>query len=249
MKPEDAVALGLFALAMGLVIYFSMRSSSTFKRRGNPPLVETREVGTGAEDASGRLSPLILYPPLTIALIVISVAISLMSNMGSSLPDLKTLLIADPESHGLLEIGAGEVWRLITPIFIHFGPIHLLFNMMWLWDLGKLIEVKKGHWFIAGFVLATGISSNLAQYLVTGSPLFGGMSGVVYGLLGYIWIQGLRDLGFGYVLHKQTVIMMLGWFILCWTGILGPIANWAHTAGLAIGIAWGYVESGLSKFE
>ena len=75
------------------------------------------------------------------------------------------------------------------------------------------------------------------------------MSGVVYGLLGYIWIQGLRNLGFGYVLHKQTVIMMLGWFILCWTGILGPIANWAHTAGLAIGIAWGYVESGLSKLE
>ena len=166
---------------MGVVIFFSVRSSSKFKRRGNPRLLETREVGTGAEDSSSHFSRLILYPPLTIALIVISVAISLMSNMGSSVTDLKALFIADPESHGLLEIGAGEVWRLITPIFVHFGPIHLLFNMMWLWDLGKLIEAKKGHWFTAGFVLAAGISSNLAQYLVTGSPLFGGMSGVVYG--------------------------------------------------------------------
>jgi membrane associated rhomboid family serine protease len=72
--------------------------------------------------------------------------------------------------------------------------------------------------------------------------LFGGMSGVVYGLLAYVWMQGRYNQRFGYALHKSTAVMMLVWFVLCWTGLLGPIANWAHTTGLLIGLAWGYLE-------
>ena len=89
-------------------------------------------------------------------------------------------------------------------------------------------------------------SSDL-QYFICDSPYFGGMSGVVYGLLGYCWMQGKFNPAFGAVLNKQTVIMMLGWFVLCWTGLLGPIANWAHTAGLLAGILWGYLEAVLPR--
>ena len=181
-------------------------------------------------------------PFLTLTLIVVSVVVALTSSFGNSEEALKSLFIAAPSHAGLGDIEAGEVWRLVTPIFIHFGPLHLLFNMMWIWDLGREIEARKGRWFLAGFVVAIGVAGNVAQYLATG-PSFGGMSGVVYGLLAYIWIRNRLDANAGYTLHQYDVVTCVGWYFACWTGLLGPIGNWAHTAGLIGGLAWGYLET------
>lgn len=186
-------------------------------------------------------------PGLTVALIAVSVALSLASRLGASVEMLLPFFIGLPGA-GLALIWEGEIWRLLTPIFLHFGALHLLFNMLWLWDLGGLVEHRRGLWYFAGFVVAVGIASNLTQYSVTGSPFFGGMSGVVYGLLGYVWMQGRYNPWFGYALRKEIVIMMLVWYVVCWTGLVGPIANWAHTAGLAIGVAWGYMDRGGRRF-
>ena len=184
---------------------------------------------------------------VSIVLIAASGLVAASSNLGASIPDLEILFIADPAHAGFTDIAQGQIWRLITPIFIHFGALHLLFNMIWVWDLGKLIEARKGIGFYIGFVLIAGVASNLAQYLFTDSPYFGGMSGVLYGLLGYIWIQGRTNPAFGFILSQSTVLIMGGWFVLCWTGLLGPIANWAHTAGLIIGVAWGYLGKDASN--
>lgn len=178
------------------------------------------------------------YPVGTIALIAISVALTLYIELGANEEALRPLLISDPAAGFLGSIAQGEVWRLVTPMFIHFGILHIAFNMMWLWDLGRAIEGRQGPRFLALFVFTAGIAANLAQYLITGSPYFGGMSGVVYGLLGYLWMRGPS---LGIHLHQSTVIMMLVWYVLCWTGLVGPIANWAHTGGLLIGVAWGYL--------
>ena len=179
---------------------------------------------------------------VTIGLIALSVIASLPLLGGNLGAGYSWLLIDEPGYPPFASILGGEVWRLATPMFLHFGTLHLLFNMMWMWDLARPLEMRKGPAFLAAFVAAVGVASNLLQYAITGSPLFGGMSGVVYGLLGYVWIQGRVNPHFGIGLHQSTVIMMLAWFVLCWTGILGPIANWAHTGGLLAGVAWGYAS-------
>ncbi|MGZ5098846.1 MAG: rhomboid family intramembrane serine protease [Usitatibacter sp.] len=180
-------------------------------------------------------------------LIVLSVLASAPTLLGGGNVVLAQLLIATPGSPEFAEILGGQVWRLLTPIFLHFGILHILFNMMWLWDLGRALEMLKGRTFLGLFVVVSGIVSNVAQYAITGSPLFGGMSGVVYGFLGYVWMQGRFNPRFGMALHQSTVVMMLVWYVLCWTGLLGPIANWGHTAGLAIGVAWGFLDRGQSR--
>jgi rhomboid protease GlpG len=183
------------------------------------------------------------FPIATVVLIAACVGVSALSAMGGNDEVLLPLLIAQPSSAPWAEIASGQLWRLATPMLVHFGLLHILFNMLWLWDLGRLVEFTRGPAFLALFVLVTGIACNVAQYAITGSPLFGGMSGVVYALLGYVWMQGRHNPAFGYVLHKSTVIMMFGWYVLCWTGLAGPIANWAHTAGLVLGVAWGYLDA------
>jgi GlpG protein len=69
------------------------------------------------------------------------------------------------------------------------------------------------------------------------------MSGVVYGLLGYVWIRGKFDPASGLYLHRSTVIMMLIWLVAGFARVLGPIANYAHLGGLLIGMAWGWLSS------
>ncbi len=187
---------------------------------------------------------------LTLALIVISCGISLLSGLGSQRNIVEFFSITDYNITGgymeyrigLQDILRGQVWRLITPIFLHFSFLHLLFNMLWLKDLGSAIEARLGALTLAFQVLVIGIFSNLAQYAVSG-PSFGGMSGVVYGLLGFLWIRGHYDRSFGLLLNKGIVLWMLIWFVLCLTGMMGSVANTAHGAGLALGMLWGYISS------
>jgi GlpG protein len=187
------------------------------------------------------------FGPLTFVLIAISVTVFLLSRMGKDPQPILGLFITDfttsaPFGESLPEIMHGQFWRLITPIFIHFNLIHILFNMLWLRDLGSMIEARQSTWMLAILVVVIAACSDLGQFLVAG-PVFGGMSGVVYGLLGYIWMRGKFDPGSGLFVHPSTVTMMIIWFFICFTPIMPHVANAAHGVGLVMGIAWGYLSS------
>ena len=186
------------------------------------------------------------FGPLTFALIVVSIAVFFMSQFGRNNERIISLFIADFSSGqwdtSLPEIRHGQIWRLLTPMFIHFHPLHILLNMLWLRDLGSMIEGRQSSLHLLVLVLVIAACSNLAQCYTSG-PIFGGMSGVVYGLLGYIWIRGKFDPGSGLYLHPTTVWMMIIWFVACFTPYIPQVANTAHAVGLFMGMAWGYLSS------
>ncbi|MGD9873335.1 MAG: rhomboid family intramembrane serine protease [Kiritimatiellia bacterium] len=191
---------------------------------------------------------------LTTVLMGISILVSVVSLLGARLDAVRFLFITGIQEQadviqwlpGLPEIRHGQLWRLITPIFLHFGIWHIFFNMMWLRDLGGMIERIKGPWFLGILIAVIAALSNLGQFYVSG-PLFGGMSGVVYGMLGYVWMKGKYDPGSGLYLHPSTVKMMIVWFFLCLTGLMGPIANTVHGLGLGLGVVWGYISARLRR--
>ena len=186
------------------------------------------------------------FGPLTFALIAISVGVAIMSKMGEQEEPIMRLFITsfdDRWDPTLPEIRHGEIWRLLTPMFIHFGPLHLIFNMLWLRDLGSMVEARQSSLHLAILVVVIAACSNLGQVMVSHHPIFGGMSGVIYGLLGYVWIRGKFDPGSGLFLHPSTVTMMIVWFFACLAGFIPHVANTAHGVGLGMGMAWGFLSS------
>lgn len=190
------------------------------------------------------------YPPATLTLVGISIGIYLLSTLGWQDIVVRPLLISEYIKPTLPELHAGQIWRLFTPMFLHFSLFHIVFNMLWTLEFGRLIESRQGATALILISLAISGSSNLAQYFISG-PIFGGMSGVIYGYFGYVWIQSLTNPGFGIRLNPTIVKLLLGWFVVCWSGILElfgiTIANTAHTAGLLSGMVLALAISGIAR--
>jgi GlpG protein len=200
-----------------------------------------------AQTARVRSVPL-ARTPVTLTLIVLSVIGFYIGAIDSRLEALLTFFEFDQVgSFVFFKLSAGEYWRLVTPIFLHFSPLHIVFNMLWLWDLGRRVELRQGPWQLLLIVLLIGAGSNIAQAAFAGPNIFGGMSGVDYGLLAYCWLWGV--LRKDPVLHvpKAVMIAMVAIMLLSMTGISefmgGPaVANAAHVGGLLMGLlVGGYV--------
>jgi GlpG protein len=219
-------------------------------------------------------NPSIRQTPFMWLLIFLSFAVTLYSGFGQVTPQdapgraafLDKIWIAPPPLIGqfasLDAVLSGEVWRLVTPILLHLSIMHLLFNMMWVFHLGRAVEMIDGTWRFVLLVLVIAVTSNVAQFylpnlevflqpgpgrvLIIRNPFFGGMSGVVYGLFGYIWIRSRRDPLSRYHMDDQTVLLMIVWFFVCLFDLVGPVANTAHGVGLLVGMAIGY---GTAKYR
>lgn len=125
--------------------------------------------------------------------------------------------------------------RLIGPAFFHFSILHIAFNTMWWWQLGGAIEKVMGKWELLQLFLLSAIISNLGQFIVSG-PNFGGLSGVVYAVLGYVWFAGWLVPKKGLNLPKAIVGFLLFWLVLGFVDMLPmDVANTAHLLGLLSG--------------
>lgn len=198
--------------------------------------------------------------PLTALVLLLTLLVAAWTSVGDNLFNVSALtfnaILIEGDQAWFLPLGEtladGEWWRLWTPILIHFGWLHLAMNSMWFWELGRRIELHQGSLFLLGFVLLAGLVSNLSQFMVSGPVFFGGLSGVLYALLGYCWIyQRLYPVA-AYALPKGVVGMMLVWLLVCLLGIVsalgfGQIANAAHVSGLIIGCVAGLLAGGLAR--
>lgn len=149
-------------------------------------------------------------------------------------------------------LASGQWWRLLTPMLIHFGILHLAMNTLWYWVLGRRIEARQGAVMLLGLTLLFSLAANFAQYLHAGPSLFGGLSGVLYGLLGHCWIFQRLAPTPAYRLPPGVLVMMLAWLLICMTGIFellqfGAIANAAHVGGLLAGCLTGLVGGALAR--
>lgn len=142
----------------------------------------------------------------------------------------------------------GQVWRLVTPVFLHFGVLHILFNMMWLRQLGAAVEFVRGTRRFVLLFLLLAVGSNVVQFY-WGGPAFGGMSGVVFGLIGYVWMKGRYQPQLGLGLMPDQVVYSILWLLLCLGGTMGPIANGAHLGGFLIGILIGARQAILARLR
>tara|TARA_B110001454_G_scaffold32716_1_gene32035 strand:+ start:65 stop:691 length:627 start_codon:yes stop_codon:yes gene_type:complete len=139
-----------------------------------------------------------------------------------------------------------EWWRLITPVFLHFSITHLAFNCLWIYILGSRIEGLDGKAIFLLIFLISGIASNAGEFIWTGQYFFGGLSGSVYGLLGYCFIMDLDQKMSRYDLPIALYLFMFIWLLIGFTGILsffgfGNIANTAHLVGMMAGFILGLI--------
>jgi GlpG protein len=150
------------------------------------------------------------------------------------------------------KIRGGEVWRLITPVLLHSDLIHIVFNMLWLLILGKQMELRLGIWRYLLFCLVVGVFSNTMQYLMSG-PNFIGFSGILCGMLAYIWVRQRKAPWEGYQLQSGTFLFLTVFVFAMLTlqlvsfvdevywhqGIAIGIANTAHFSGAFAGYVLG----------
>jgi GlpG protein len=212
--------------------------------------------------------------PLTNVVLGLCIVVFVLSGLGAERDSAarRMLLFRDPprrvaeqndrlQEDRLADIRNGQVWRLVTPIFLHVDLLHLVFNLLMFHFFASRIEDRLGTVRLAGMILVIALLSNTAQALApgdwgafSGGTFFCGISGVVYGLFGYVWVKSIYQPGLGLLVSGSTVALLVIWMFLGLFGVLdrglathasdsanqGGIANLTHVVGLLAGLGLSY---------
>ncbi len=175
--------------------------------------------------------------PFTLALAAICVLVFIIMNVVGDEPVMAWL--AWPYDPSL----RFDVWRYFSHAVMHFSVLHILFNLLWWWYLGGAVEKRLGSGKLIVITIISALLSGFIQHKFSG-PWFGGLSGVVYALMGYVWLRGERDPQSGINLPRGLIAFALVWLIAGWFDLFGmSIANGAHVTGLVVGLAMAFVDT------
>ena len=190
---------------------------------------------------------------VTLVLVLVSLALAFVGWFGYEDRVLQELLITSlpieaasaPVVPALPEIAQGEFWRLLTPALLNVDVLPLMFNLLLLLHLGSMIESCVGAGRLGFLFIVIGVLSNLAQFYVSG-PAFCGGAGILFGLLGYVWIRGRLDSASGLFLRPHVVAMMLVFYIVGMAGSASglfklSLGTTAQVTGFALGLLWGFL--------
>ena len=200
------------------------------------------------------------HSPMTAAVLIACLLVALITQLGGDLDTVRWFTFNDFKIEGdyvyfaPLEyaLERGQWWRLWSPMLLHFGFLHLAMNMLWYWEIGRRIEAHQGAVFLLLLTLVSAVVSNVSQFAFSDAALFGGLSGVLYAVLGHCWIYQRIYPQAHYALPNGVVAMMLIWLLLCLSGVVtalgfGQIANAAHVSGVLLGCVSGAVFAVLAR--
>lgn len=109
-------------------------------------------------------------------------------------------------------IRRGELWRLVSAVFIHGDILHIAFNLYWVWLFGSLLEKAYGSMKFLGLFLFFAVGASAWDYALASGGI--GVSGVVYAFFGMLLLLRHDD-RFIHALDKGTIALFIGWFVAC----------------------------------
>ncbi len=221
--------------------------------RAGTLVLESRPAVRADPGSTGRrVADLIRRYPVLAALLVTSLALfpfSLPVADGNLTDVAAWLTIVDlrpPAVPGWENLLSAQIWRWFTPVFLHFSVMHIAFNLAVTAEFGRRVELGAGSTGFLVIVLVVALASNLGQFLVSGNPVFGGLSGVGYGLLGYVLARRRQAPDEPvWQVHMGFAWSLLIFLVLFSTGMTEPfglhVANTAHWIGLVTGALLGWL--------
>lgn len=195
----------------------------------------------------------IYYMPITVSLTVLCLLVAVVSALGNQVGRVDFLFYPLLNASGLFPLLAdidslSDVLRTLTPMLLHFGEIHLVFNLLWLWYFGKQLEPVQPRTLYLMLIVLLAFISNTAQYLVLEYNNFGGMSGVVYGLVAYTWVIHNLMPRSRLMINNSMFAVFVAAMILMEVFASSLIATAAHVGGLLAGLVLGVIVVAYYRF-
>jgi len=190
--------------------------------------------------------------PVTLFLFAVCILVAVVSRLGASSNAVGFLFYPPLSLQGLIPLlssidSVKSLVQTLSPMFLHFGELHLVFNMLWLWYFGKQLEAIHSSWTVAGLIVVMAFVSNTAQFMMSETRNFGGMSGVIYGLMAYAWVVHTLMPKSYLSLNKNLLTFFVIALIAMEVVASSMIATAAHVGGLLSGLILGGAAVAFAK--